>query len=74
MARKQKVVDPTDFTPIEWAALQANEWYRALRKAGFSVAQAMELTSDRNSYPDWMFPDLDETVIPVIDPDDEEDE
>ena len=74
MARKQKVVDPTDFTPIEWAALQANEWYRALRKAGFTVAQSMEMICDRNSYPDWMLPEPDEKVIPTIDPDDEEDE
>lgn len=73
MARKQKQ-EIADFTPIEWAAFQANEWYKALRKAGFTVEQSMELISDRNSYPDWMLPDRDDNIIPFIDPDDDEDD
>ena len=72
MARKQKVVDPTDFTPIEWAALQANEWYRALRKAGFSVEMALAVLDCRGSYPDWIIPEPKD--IPFIYEDNDEDE
>ena len=57
MARKVKTVELEDFTPLEIHAMQTHEYYKALRKAGFPVDQALIIISDRNSFPDWMLPD-----------------
>lgn len=56
MARK-RVTELEDYTPLEIHAMQVNEYYKALRKAGFPVDQALAIVSDRNSFPDWMIPE-----------------
>ena len=54
---KKKLVELEDYTPLEIHAMQVNEYYKALRKAGFPVDQALAIVSDINSYPDWMIPE-----------------
>ena len=69
---KQKVDKIEDYTPLEIHAIQVNEYYKALRKAGFAVDMALAIVSDRNSYPDWMIPEPSD--IPHHYTDDDEDE
>ena len=69
---KQKTAQIEDYTPLEIHAMQVNEYYKALRKAGFPVDQALAIVSDRNSYPDWMIPETSD--IPHHYTDDDEDE
>ena len=35
-----------------------NEYYKALRTAGFPTDVCMTVMMDRNSWPDWMLPDI----------------
>ena len=34
-----------------------NEYYKALRKAGFSVEIALGILSDKDAYPGWILPE-----------------
>lgn len=40
-------------TPLEVHAAQINEFYKALRSAGFPSDIALTLCTDRNAQPDW---------------------
>ena len=35
-----------------------NEYYKALRKAGFSTDMAFWMISDKDSHPDWLLPKM----------------
>ena len=71
MARK-KTVELDDFSPLEIHAMQINEYYKALRKAGFSVDNALYICSERNSLPDWMMPEPSEIPHHYEDDEDED--
>jgi hypothetical protein len=55
MARRAKVKEDY-YTPLENFCIGLNEYYKALRRAGFSVEIALAMIQDRNSYPDWILP------------------
>ena len=55
MARKAKVMDDT-YSALEMYCIGLNEYYKALRKAGFSTDIAMAMIMDKASYPDWLLP------------------
>ena len=55
MARKVKVQDDT-YSPLEMYCIGLNEYYKALRKAGFTVDIAMAMIMDKASYPEWLLP------------------
>ena len=63
MARKTKVVDDT-YSALETWCISLNEYYKALRKAGFATDIAMALIMDRDSYPDWILPQIPNTIDP----------
>ena len=56
----------------DWVAL--NEYYRALRVAGFPTDICMSMIQDKDSYPDWLIPDLPNKINPLKYVDDDEDE
>lgn len=56
-ARKKRVVKTVadeSYSKLEQHAIWLNEYYKSLRKAGFSVDNALWLISTKDSYPDWM--------------------
>jgi hypothetical protein len=55
MARRAKVKEDY-YTPLENYCISLNEYYKALRKAGFSVDICMAMIMDKASYPDWILP------------------
>ena len=63
MARKAKVQDDT-YSALETWCISLNEYYSALRKAGFAPDIAMALIMDRDSYPDWILPPIPNTIDP----------
>ena len=69
---KPKTTQLEDYTPLEIHAMQVNEYYKALRKAGFPVDQALAIVSDRNSYPDWMIPEPSDIPHHYTDDEDED--
>lgn len=54
--RKIAVVRDENYSAMDQLAIGLNEWYKALRKAGFSTDICMSFMLDKDSYPDWIVP------------------
>jgi hypothetical protein len=54
--KRVAVVKENDYTPLELYCISLNEYYKALRKAGFSVELALGILSDKEAYPGWIIP------------------
>ena len=59
--RKKKVVDE-DYSKLDQYAIELHEFYKSLRKAGFSVDNALWILSAKEMRPEWMVsaPTLDD--------------
>jgi hypothetical protein len=53
-----KTVRDESYSKLERYCIAMNEYYKALRVAGFPVDVAMSVMMDRDSWPDWMLPDV----------------
>jgi hypothetical protein len=54
-ARKRKVRTVDDnYSKLDEYTIGLHEYYKSLRKAGFSVENALWLLASKESYPDWM--------------------
>ena len=55
-ARKRKVrtVIDNDYSRLDEYAISLHEYYKSLRKAGFSVDNSLWLLASKESHPDWM--------------------
>jgi hypothetical protein len=59
--RKKKVVDE-DYSKLDQYAIELHEFYKSLRKAGFTVDNALWILSATEMRPEWMVsaPTLDD--------------
>lgn len=59
--RKKKVVDE-NYSKLDQYAIELHEFYKSLRKAGFSVDNALWILSAKEMRPEWMVsaPTLDD--------------
>jgi hypothetical protein len=71
MARK-KVIDLDTYNALDAYSIALHEYYKSLRKAGFSIEIALALMSDRESYPEWILPTLPNKIQPLPYDDDED--
>jgi hypothetical protein len=71
MARK-KVIDLDTYNALDAYSIALHEYYKSLRKAGFSVEIALALMSDRDTYPEWILPKLPNKIQPLPYDDDED--
>jgi hypothetical protein len=55
-------------------AIALNEYYRALRRAGFTVEIALGLMDNKNSMPEWLIPTTADTDITPFQDDDEDED
>ena len=55
MARR-KVIDVTDYSPMDQVCIGLNEYYKSLRRAGFSVDHALFLITAPATYPATILP------------------
>ena len=62
MARKKQVIDLGAYNALDAHAIALNEWYKSLRKAGFSVDLALGILVERNAFPDWILPTLPDKI------------
>jgi hypothetical protein len=69
--RKKKVVDE-DYSKLDQYAIELHEFYKSLRKAGFTVDNALWILSAKEMRPEWMVsaPTLDD-VRKYLDEDDD---
>ncbi len=75
-ARKTKSIEDQGYTPLEAYCIGLNEYYKALRKAGFATDICMSMLMDPFSYPDWILPKRindNPSNMPDFYPDDDED-
>lgn len=73
MARKKQVIDLETYNALDAHAIALNEWYKSLRKAGFSTDLALGIICEQDAYPDWIIPKLPNRIdnIPYEDEDDD---
>ena len=55
--KRVSTVKDVDYSPLEQYCIALNEYYKALRKAGFSVEIALGILSDKDAYPGWILPE-----------------
>ncbi len=72
MARK-KAIDLDTYSALDAYCIGLNEFYKSLRKAGFSVDIALGILVERDAYPDWILPSLPNKIDPEPYEDDDED-
>ena len=53
-ARKRKTVIDESYSKLDEYAIELNEFYKSLRKAGFSVENALWLLASPESHPEWL--------------------
>ena len=51
--RKKRIVDE-DYSKLDQYAIELHEFYKSLRKAGFTVDNALYILSAKQAYPEWM--------------------
>jgi hypothetical protein len=76
MAARKKVVRTVkdeNYTALEIYAIAINEYYKALRKAGFSVELSLGILEIRSAYPDWLLPEIPNVIDPFEYDDEDED-
>ena len=73
MARNKKVIDLDTYSQLDAWAISLHEMYRALRKAGFAVDLCLAIITDRDSYPEWILPEIPDRVDRLPYEDDDED-
>jgi len=74
MAAKKRVIDLDTYNELDAYCIALNEYYKSLRKAGFSDPTALFLITERQSFPDWILPAKPIEKIGSIDPDEYEDD
>lgn len=52
--KKNQTVAEDSYSELEQYCIWLNEFYKSLRKAGFSVENALWLLSTKESFPDWV--------------------
>ena len=73
MARK-KVIDLETYNALDAYCISLHEYYKSLRKAGFSDSTALFLITEKQSFPDWILPVKPIEKIGSIDPDEYEED
>ena len=70
---RKKVIDLDTYSKLDAYAISMNEFYKALRRAGFAVDLSLAIISDRAAYPDWLLPELPNKIdsLPYEDDEDE---
>jgi hypothetical protein len=51
---RTKTVADENYSKLDQYAIEIHEFYKSLRKAGFTVDNALWLASTKECYPEWM--------------------
>ena len=76
MVRRRRVRKKSDLplTKLDMHYIALREIYLAATRAGFSAEQAFWLLTETRSMPDWISAPDKNTIIPFIDPTEEDDD
>jgi hypothetical protein len=56
VTRVKKVIDLDTYSALDAYCISLHEYYKSLRRAGFSADNAFWLIIEKDSYPDWILP------------------
>jgi len=73
MARKKQVIDLETYNALDAHAIALNEWWKSLRKAGFSTEIALAIIVEKSAFPDWILPTSPNKIDSLPYEDDDED-
>jgi hypothetical protein len=71
MARK-KAIELEDYTALDAYCIALHEWFKSLKRAGFSDSWIVVLITDKQAYPDWILPKIPNDLEPKPYEDDED--
>lgn len=73
--RYRRLKNIKDLSKLDTYYISLHEAYKSARSAGFNSTEAFWLITEPGStgLPDWISSDKKDTIIPKIDPDDDED-
>lgn len=54
--RQKKVIDLDTYSALDAYCIALNEYYKSLRRSGFSADMAFWMILDKESFPDWILP------------------
>jgi hypothetical protein len=75
MARKAtKALEDQGYSPLEAYSIGLHEFWKSLKKAGFTTEIALAIVTEKSAYPDWLLPTPINPNIPEPDWYDDEDE
>jgi hypothetical protein len=75
VTRTKLTIEGGEYSALETYAIALNEYYKALKKAGFPEGVCLTLIMDKASYPDWILPKpINPDHVPLFDPYEDEDE
>jgi hypothetical protein len=70
--RKVKTVADESYSKLDQYAIEMHEFYKSLRKAGFTVDNALWLLAAKESHPDWLQTVTPDDIRKHIEEEDEE--
>jgi hypothetical protein len=75
MAKKAtKQLEDQGYSPLEAYSIGLHEFWKSLRKAGFTTEIALAIIVEKSAYPDWILPSPINPNIPEPDWYDDDDE
>jgi hypothetical protein len=75
MARKAtKALEDQGYSPLEAYSIGLHEFWKSLKKAGFTTEIALAIVTEKSAYPDWLLPTPIKPNIPEPDWYDDDDE
>jgi hypothetical protein len=73
VTRTRKAIDLDTYSALDAYCIAINEYFKSLRRAGFSENHAFWIIADRDAYPDWLLPTLPNKIDADPYEDDDED-
>ena len=72
VTRQKKVIDLDTYSALDAYCISLNEYYKYLKRDGFSADDAFWMILDKDSYPDWILPNIPNKIdnLPYEDEDD----
>lgn len=54
--RQKKVIDLDTYNALDAYCIALNEYFKSLRRSGFSESIALYMITEKDSFPDWILP------------------
>lgn len=66
MARKQtKALEDQGYSALDAYCIGLHEFWKSLRKAGFTESICMAMIMEKSAYPDWLLPSIPDKIDPI---------